>query len=147
MSREKWGKLFSISNLIKRKTIGIILMIVGIVLLLFLMLLYMGVALMAETEPIINVIIFLLLGCLIGPLAILSTIISFFKKGIKIGCLGSIFFSFLFLSLSIYILFFKTRLPSNFMELSASCLIFLSAPVLITSGALLRIFKNKKILL
>ena len=137
---------FNMKSLIKKKIIGIISMIIGIIMLLFPMFLYTGVALMAETEPIVNVIIFLLLGCIIGPLIILSVIFSFFKKGIKIGCFGSMSFSFLFLSLSIYLLFSEIYSSFSFIRFIFLYLIFLSAPCLIISGASLRIFQNKKIL-
>lgn len=124
--------------------IGKILMIIGALTILWPMYLFTGIALMAETEPPVNVIIFLLVGCLAGPLTILSVILSFLKSKARVGFIGSVFFSLPFLILGIWTAIPSTHgslLELSFIEITGIVIIFLllSIPsIFIILGTILR---------
>ena len=114
-------------------------MIIGIIPLPFLMFLYTMVYLMSDWPPLGPIeYMVVLIGSFGGILNVLSVVISFFKKLFKIGIIGSIFFSSLFIISGAY--FF---LPEANLSLWIVCS---SIPILIILGALLRIFKNEKAL-
>jgi len=136
-----------------KEKIGKILMALGALSLLFPMSLYTGVALMAETEPAVNVVILLLSGCLAGPLTIFSVILSFFKKISKIGFIGSICFSLPFLAMGIWMAIPSSLGPFwqlSFVEIIGIITVFLLfsiSSIFIIIGTILRVTQKSEIII